>query len=869
MNRGIVFGGIALLFLLTISAGWWYFRSAAPTTEHAGKSEIREALELLNAARTYPKSTLPQAGLAPAFAAKKADLLRKSAKPSDLQPWRSIGPLNIAGRTLALAFNPMNPSTLYAGSASGGLWRSFTAGVGRQAWQIVPTGFPVLAVAAIAIAPNDSNTIYIGTGEVYGSAESFPGVAIRTTRGSYGIGILKSTDGGQSWHKSLDWLYQQQRGVQAIRIDPAQPATVWAATTEGVYKSTDAGASWQLMLEIAMATDLVIHPLQPDTIFAACGNMGSPGHGLYRTFDGGASWQKINFGGGGPRQFSGKAQLAISASNPDIVMASIGNSNGRSSTATWLCKSTDSGATWEVVSTLDYSSIQGWYSHDVAIHPANPDEIWAAGQPFSTLFSNDGGANLQFAEQLGLMQPATETESFVYPGLSSWADYHDIVFHPHDPQIIYFANDGGVFRSTDGGKTVENCNGGLQTTQFYNGTASAQADSSFFIGGMQDNMSAAYRGDADWQRIGLTADGSWTAINQSDNNVIYLSYQGLFMLRYPDGGSLGGNNAQVVAPPNRRFANFIAPFVLSPVDNLTMYAGSIFVHRSRNGGQSWTETNNGQSLDGNPVLSLSVSRQSTEVVYAGTAPLGSRARLFRTEDGGNTWLDITGSLPDRYPTDIVVDPHNDRLVYVAFGGFGSSHLFKSENGGGDWSDIGAGLPDVPAWAVAVDPFFSQHLYFGNDLGVYFSEDGGARWQVFAGGLPDAIIAMDLSISPANRALRVATHGSGVYERKLVSSTQPPVPDDNFQPGDFILAQNFPNPFNPITSIRYTLKKAQHVRLRIYDTLGKELTTLVDDLRAPGSYTVSVDAAILGSSGIYFYRLEAGDFSQTRKMALTR
>lgn len=860
---------LAASFLFISVAAILHFLGKVQGEPNEARSEIREALELINNARTYPETELPSAGLAPAFAAKRADLLRKSAHQPDVPPWRTIGPTNIAGRTLVLALNPQNPNTIYAGSASGGLWRSYNAGVGAKAWHKLETGFPVLGVATIAIAPDDSGTLYIGTGEVYGSAQTFPGVAIRTTRGSYGIGILKSTDAGQSWQKSLDWLYSQHRGVQKIAIDPKRSNVVWAATTEGVYKSSDAGATWQRSLAVPVANDLVINPQHPDTVFAACGNMGSIGHGIYRSFDGGINWRKMDLGANGPQQFLGKAQLAMAASSPDIVMASIGNSNGYSETATWLCKTTDSGETWQVVSTLDYSSIQGWYSHDVAISPTDPNEIWTAGQPFSPLISTDGGANLQYAENLGLVQPATEIESYVYPDLTLWADYHDIVYHPTDPDIIYFANDGGVFRTTDGGKTIENCNGGLQTTQFYNGTASASSDSNFYIGGMQDNMSAGYRGSPQWQRLGITADGSWCAINQQNNDIIYLSYQGLYMLRYTDGGNVDGANAQIVAPPNRRTINFIAPYVLSPVDNLTMYAGSAFVHKSSNGGLNWQETNNNQPLDGNPVLSLAISRQSTDVVYAGTTPISSRARLFRTDNGGNSWLNITGNLPDRYPTDIAVDPNNDRIVYVTFGGFDSAHIFKSENGGGNWTDMGAGLPDVPAWAVAVDPFYNQHIYFGNDLGVYFSEDGGATWQVFTDGLPEAIIAMDLSISPANRALRVATHGNGVYERKLVSSRLELIADDDFQPSDFVLAQNFPNPFNPATTIRYTLKKPQHVRLKIYNILGKEVAILVDALRAPGTYSISVSASHLGSSGVYFYRLEAGGFSQICKMALTR
>ncbi|NIW79968.1 MAG: hypothetical protein GWN16_11135, partial [Calditrichae bacterium] len=128
-------------------------------------------------------------------------------------------------RTLVVEFNPQNPNTIFAGSASGGLWRSYSAGRGADAWEYVPTGFPVLGVSSIAFVPGDSNTFYIGTGEVYNYQNVGTDPAYRSTRGSYGIGILKTTDGGQTWSKSLDWSYNQQHGVWAVEVNPLNPNT--------------------------------------------------------------------------------------------------------------------------------------------------------------------------------------------------------------------------------------------------------------------------------------------------------------------------------------------------------------------------------------------------------------------------------------------------------------------------------------------------------------------------------------------------------------------------------------------------------------------------------------------------------------------
>ncbi len=854
--------------------GWLFSSHKEPINQDSATiSGARQALDLMNHIRAYPNETLPESGFVSAFY-----LVQQKVQKSavfDPQTWEAIGPQNIGGRTLALVFNPQNPNTVYAGAASGGLWRSYSGGEGENAWEYVATGFPVLGVSSIAIAPDDSNTIYIGTGEVYGSDDSFPGVVgDRTTRGSYGIGILKTTDSGQTWFKSLDWTFDQKRAVQKLRLDPLDARTIWAATTEGTLISRNGGENWQKVLDVVMATDIAINPNNSDIVFVACGGMGSPGHGIYRTTDGGESWQKMHLGPNGPETFQGKAMLSISPSSPNIVYASIGRSSGalftNEPTATWLLKTTDSGDSWSVVSTVDYARIQGWYSHDVAVNPTNPDEVWCGGQSFSPFLSIRGGEDLQPAETFGFFQPDPETMD---RGLShSWADFHQIVFHPTDPQIIYFANDGGVFRTTDRGRTVANLNLGYQTTQFYNGLSNSNRDSLFSLGGMQDNSSAAYEGDVNWRRLG-GGDGSWTAIDQSNDNVIYISYQFLTILKHTNRGRVG-ESQEITPPRNSAATNFIAPYILSPVDNQTIYAGSNVVFKSIDAGLSWLPTNNDTPLDGNPVLSLAGSHQDANMVYAATSAAVTRSNVFRTEDGGLSWQKITGDLPDRIPTDLSVDANSDQNVFIAFGGFGASHVFKSTDGGDNWVDIGADLPDVPTWSVVVDPAFPNHIYVGNDLGVFRSTDGGASWENFSLGLPDAVIAMDLSISLANRKLRVATHGNGVYEIQLTRTPTTGVAErEDSVPQTPVLQQNFPNPFNVETRIRYFLDQDERVALTVYNALGQMIRNLVSENQQQGWHDQiwdgKDDSGKVVSSGLYIYRLKTSDSVLSRKMLVLK
>ena len=833
-------------------------------------SGAREALDLLANARRYPRKTLPQTGVIQAFETTQRTFrkaLAQLAATQQLASWHAIGPDNIGGRTLSLAINPLNPKTVYAGSASGGLWLSRTGGLGLNAWQRVRTGFPVLAVATIAIAANDTNAVYIGTGEVYGSPKTFPGITgERTTRGSYGIGILKSSDGGKTWNKSLDWSFAQQRGVQMIKIDPQNSNMVWAATTEGTFKSVDGGGTWKRVLDVVMGTDIEINSADPDVVFVGCGGMGGPGHGIYRTTDGGDTWEKAGLLPG--FTFNGKVRLAMSPSNPDIVYASIGKSSGSlfgdEETGTWLFRTADGGDSWSLQSTIDYTSIQGWYAHDVAVHPTHPEIVWTAGQPSSPLRSKNGGLGLTFITNLEEWQSVPEN---AMRGLSgSWADFHHIEFHPTNPDIIYFTNDGGIFRTDDAGLTVRNLSHGYQTTQFYNGTSSSFTDSLFTLGGLQDNNSAAYRGNRTWIRL-FAGDGAWTAIDQDEHSIFYLSYQFLNISRFTDVGSIDVSPLHDVSR-----TNFIAPFVLGP-DNRTLYAGSNFVHKSLDRGTTWFTSNGNRPLDSNPLIAMTISEQTPDVVYAATSPGSTRGEIFRTVDGGVSWLNITGSLPDRFLTDIAVNPRDDQYILVTLGGFGSSHLFKSADGGSTWQDIGAGLPDIPTWSVIVDPDFPEHLFVGNDIAIFMSPDGGGTWVPYMEGLPDAIFAMDLTISRANRKLRVATHGNGFYETPLPDPA--PVFVDKLPeiPRTFALAQNFPNPFNPTTTIQYFLAESGPVQLKIYNTAGQEVRALANKVAAAGAHQTVWDgtnnAGHLVATGTYIYRLKAGNVVLSKRMSFVR
>ncbi|MBN1131181.1 MAG: hypothetical protein JXA71_19480, partial [Chitinispirillaceae bacterium] len=243
------------------------------------RQEALAALNFLSDQRSYPGSERKD-GFYAAYEYSRRMAAKKAAFYDG--SWESMGPGTQGGRTNALAVDPQNPNIVYAGAASGGFWKMTVSG-SSYTWQKIETGFPVLGVNAIAINPENSREIYIGTGEVYGYQQSTGGINQRSTRGSYGIGILKTQDGGATWKKSLDWSYNQERGVLAMRIDPRNPQVVIAGTSEGTFRSVNAGATWEQVHTVLMAVDVALHPQNPDIVYVSCGNLGSQGSGIYRS----------------------------------------------------------------------------------------------------------------------------------------------------------------------------------------------------------------------------------------------------------------------------------------------------------------------------------------------------------------------------------------------------------------------------------------------------------------------------------------------------------------------------------------------------------------------------------------------------------
>jgi photosystem II stability/assembly factor-like uncharacterized protein len=698
--------------------------------------------------RAYPNAFIPRGALARAHVEKQRIGRAKGTAPglssTAASSWESIGPANIGGRVLAIAVHPVNTETVYVGSASGGLWRTATGGTGPSPWTRIETGYPTLSVSAVAIDPLHPDTIYIGTGEI--SRYVRPLVGTVGARASYGMGILKSTDGGTTWDTTgLAWSFQDITAVQEIVVNPLNTSTIFAATSEGVFRSSDAGATWTVSNAEPMAMDLVMIPSDTSRLVSAHGNLNStPNPGIYLTTNAGVSWSKAT--SGLPPSNVGRASLSVSASSPQTVYAGI--ANGSTSQILGLYRSTDGGSSWSLRSTTNYVGVQGWYDNVIAVHPGDASTVYCAG--FDIHKTADGGTSL--------------------PAISSGVvhvDHHAIAFDPSDPATVWFGTDGGVYKSTNGGGTFMSVNDGFITTQFYPGFANADGDSTIALGGLQDNGTLKFTGGPLWIPV-WGGDGGWCAIDPANPSTVYAESQyGRIVRSYSGGGSF----SLVVngLPGSQSEWNFIPPFVMSRSNPLVLYAGSRNVYKTTNGGTTWFAANGQPSLNGTTVACIGVSPASPDTLLAatGTGVVGATPlfEVFASTDGGASWTNVTGPLPDRYPTDIEFHPGGGTTAYVTYSGYGTSHLFRTTDLGASWSDLGSGLPDLPHQCVAVDPVYPEYVYVGTDLGVFQTSDAGATWSAFDEGMPDAMV-LDLTVSRANDALRASTFGNGVFQRRL-------------------------------------------------------------------------------------------------------
>lgn len=699
--------------------------------------------------------------------------------------WAPIGPSqNIGGRILSIAIDPSNGSNLFIGAASGGIWKSTNGG---GSWQSVSTGFPVLGVSSIIINPVNANILFAGTGEVY-RLDSVPanpnpnttGFNVWKTRGTYGVGILKSTDGGATWSQVFVKNEVNMFAIQKLKFNPLNPNTIYACATDGLYRSTDGGTTWNLVLGKAYVSDVVIDARDTTQLVIGVGNLQNTDKGVYKSTNNGTAWTKIT--SGLPASFQGFIRFdnVPSRGNRDTIIASIGVSEAAG--VDELYRSVNFGTTWTVLPGSTHTQWQYWCAHALAIDPSNTDNLIYAGvSVYSYTVSGSNSGSI-----------AGNVHS----------DIHDIKFDPSNSNNVYITCDGGVYKSTDGGNNFSQIDNGLQAVQFY-ASVGYSMTSNILVGGLQDNGVVMYNGST-WNTYpGGYGDGAACFIDPTSNNNILTSGDARCVYLSNNGGASASQVLPYWGSVGDSRTAFVAPLAISKSNNQVMYVATDNLHVSTNGGATWsgsalgrgapaTTPNNFIDKIHKTGIALAISPTNAKKLYVSVSPFAQydndqdnlyytpSANVLKTTTGNTPFTSIMGSspnnLPDRYIMDFAINPKNDDSVWVVVGGFGTPHVYMTGNGGATWiskdpGPSGDGLPDVPANAILFDPNNPKIIYVGNDFGVYLSTDEGATWQDFNRGLWDATQVVDLVPGPNNK-LRAATHGKGMFETVLYSIILP-------------------------------------------------------------------------------------------------
>lgn len=705
--------------------------------------------------------------------AMRTDNTSNSAARVEYGAWTNLGPNNgPGGRIVCLAINPGATQTIWAGSASGGMWRSTN---GATSWTYMPTNLPVLGVSSIIISSANNNVMYAGTGEVYRNDTSNIGFNVWKARGTYGVGVIKSTDGGATWSQSLVRSTSALFGIQKLKFSNTSDNTVFACATDGLYRSTDAGANWtNISPGRTYVTDVVINTTDPNQMLIAVGNLTNNDKGIYRTLNGTAAsptWTKLTTGV--PAAFNGLVRFGYVSGN--TVCASFSNGSGNE-----LRRSTNFGTGWTTHTNTSFTSYQFWCTNVVKVNPSDPNIVILGG--------------------VSLYRFTISTNTRTTIGTNIHSDMHDVVYDPSNVNTFYVACDGGVYKTTNGGSSFAERNTGLGATQFYANFGVSSTTANLFLGGLQDNGAWKYNGST-WTEIQwMGGDGTTCSFHPNNNNIQIACRDARGIYRSTTGGTSAGDGGSV-APywgfdADSRTA-FVAPLAFARSNGNIVYCATDVIHRSTDAGATWSGSgfgagtppatpNNFIEAQHKTGIALAVSPTNPNKLYVSTSPFAQYDNdvnnlytnpppgVRKSLNGGTTtpFTNIKSNLPDRFVTDFAISPTNDDSVWVALGGYGTSHIWLTGNGGASWVDRGVGLPDVPFNCVLIDPNNPRFLYAGSDMGAYVSNDRGLTWFAYSGGFQDVIQIFDLQITADNR-LVAATHGRGVWITNLATNVALP------------------------------------------------------------------------------------------------
>lgn len=682
---------------------------------------------------------------------------------------RHIGPALMSGRINDMETHPTNSRIVYAGTAGGGVWKSSDGGT---------TFNPIFddycqSIGAVALDPNDpDNTIYVGTGETW-------------TRNSVSIGdgLYKTTDGGANWNKIG---FEKSERIANIIVNPNNSQEIyvgvlgalWGDSEErGVYKSSDGGATWEQLLYVDPKTgcaDLAMDPTNPNVLYASMWEFrrtgwsfesGGDKSALYKSTDGGKTWNKIH--NGFPEGKLGRLAIAVAPSNPNVLYTVI---EAEKDERKGLYRSNDAGASWEQLNNDFGITVRPFYFSRIVVDPKNEDVVVKGG--LSGSISRDGGKTFK---NLGNMH----------------SDIHDIVFNIKDSDIMYVGTDGGVYRTWDGGTTMEIVEN-LPLSQFYQVSVD-DAEPYNVYGGLQDNgswwgPSSSPNGveARDWNSIG--AGDGFRVLKHPTKPIIYSEMQGAESVwRIDTERELTKTIQPLPVNEDQKLRwNWNAPMAISAHQPDRFYMGSQYLHKSEDMGDTWEiispdlttndpakqnqEDSGGLSMDNSgaenhtTIFTIAESTLDENVIWVGT----DDGNVQVTQDGGKTWTNTVANIPglpkNTWCYHIEASVFDKGTAYAVFDGHTMNDMtpyaFKTTDFGKTWTNIIS--DDVVGFARNIQEDYENPdlLFLGTEFGLYITMDGGKNWKKFTNNMP-AVAVHFIELHKRTNDLVMGTHGRGV------------------------------------------------------------------------------------------------------------
>jgi type IX secretion system substrate protein len=757
-----------------------------------------------------------------------------SGTPTDNSlPWSSVGPYGIllynpttysyySGRIISFAMHGDNTNILYCGGASGGLWKSTNAGA---SWFNLLDTLSCPTVSSIAVSYLSSdNTVWFSTGTPFGN-----GAGMQLGR------VYKSTNGGTSW----SWISSigNVGWVSKIEVNIFNKNHVYVGTNVGLLRTTNGNTFTNVLTGPISSVITYTNFILPDTLNVLAGMVGT---GIYRTTNGGANFS-----------------LAVLPSFNAAVCSRINlaNDKGTGKTAALISKNngkflgvwttSDRGATWNqrTLPTSD-SGGQSWYNSAVAVAP-------------------NGRITVGYNRR-GIFYSATDGVSWS-PSNPTHEDIH--ILYVYNNTLMFHGSDAGIYKSTNQAVDWNDAGGNwLPLSQSYTLTADATDPGLVWSGLQDDGVIEGYDGFLRWTNLTCCDGGDYIRAG---------SYQYMSLVGLGDNSLNRYQRKLITAPPTDPWEGFCTglpdgqPWSNSGMNRIKYSNGSFYTHLNQ-----FAFKTNGTSL---PWSMIGLRPHPTSDVWVGKIlpisgfvlvgfDISTTPQVRRYDNSTNLWgtPDLTA-----VPAGVKVSDFDSGSaagrVFMTVTGTTGARVFRSTNSGASWVNITGNLPaNVNARCILTNKSNDNIIYIGTDFGVYVSGTGGALWYNFSTGLPSVCYINALQFDASSNFLYAATYGRGVFKSSVLTSAG----NLSEVAGEYELGQNYPNPFNPVTNIEFNIPKQGNVKITVFDVNGRAVRTLIDDYRQAGKHKIQFDASRL-SSGIYIYKIEAGEFTDSKKLILIK